>query len=111
MSLADLFSWMQASVWDDLRPNVTAIDPLHRGLQRRYTTLLIAFALAPSFVVSGAGYPSESPPLARYELRALEARLRVALRSPRLEIATRAHLEDLQSRIEAALAPTAVRGV
>jgi hypothetical protein len=111
MSLADLFTWMQASVWDDLRPNVTAIDPLHRGLQRRYTTLLIAFALAPTFVVSGAGYPSESPPLARYELRTLESRLRVALRSSGLEIATRAHLEDLQSRIEAALAPTAVRGV
>jgi len=111
MRLEDLFEWMQAAVWDDLRPGTTSIDPTHRALQRRYTTLLVAFALAPSFIVESAGYPSDAVPLARYELRRLAARIDVALHSPQLDIATRAHLEDLQSRVRHALEPNAVRGV
>jgi hypothetical protein len=110
MSLDDLFGWMQASVWDDLGPGATSIDPLHRALQRRYTQLLIAFSLAPSFIVSAIGYPSDSAPLARFELRRLLPRIDEALRSNRLDVGTRAHLEDVQSRVKAALAPNATRG-
>jgi hypothetical protein len=110
MSLDDLFGWMQASVWDDLKPGTTTIDPLHRALQRRYTQLLIAFSLAPSFVVTGIGYPSESPALARFELRRLEPEVDATLRSSRLDVATRAHLEDIQSRVKHALDPNATRG-
>jgi Met-zincin/Domain of unknown function (DUF5117) len=110
MSLADLFGWTQDAVWDDLSDNVATIDPLHRALQRRYSNLLIAFSLAPSFIVSALGYPSDSVPLSRYELRRLSTRIDSALHSNRLDIATRAHLEDLQSRAHHALDPDASRG-
>ncbi|MBD5635754.1 MAG: zinc-dependent metalloprotease, partial [Candidatus Eremiobacteraeota bacterium] len=65
MSLDDLFAWMQASVWDDVPHGATSIDPLRRSLQQRYTNLLIAFSLAPSFVVQAVGFPSDTAPLAR----------------------------------------------
>ena len=108
MSLDDLFGWMQAAVWDDV--GRSSIDPLHRALQRRYTNLMIAFSLAPSFVVDSIGYPSDTVSLARYELRRLNGRIDVALHSPRLDVPTRAHLEDVQSRVRHALDPGAVRG-
>ena len=108
MSLDDLFGWMQAAVWDDL--GRASIDPLHRALQRRYANLLIAFSLAPSFVVDSIGYPSDTVSLARYELRHLAGRIDVALRSGQLDLSTRAHLEDVQSRVRHALDPGAVRG-
>jgi hypothetical protein len=110
MSLADLFDWMQGAVWDDVGANTTAIDPLHRGLQRRYTTLMVAFSLAPSFIVENDGYPSDSPALARYELRHVLQRVNAGLRSNKLDVATRAHLEDMQSRVSHALDPNASRG-
>jgi hypothetical protein len=110
MSLADLFTWMQAAVWDDLRPGTTSIDPVHRALQRRYTNLLVAFSLAPSFVVQAIGYPSDTAPLARYELRRLAGRVDAILHAGQLDVATRAHLEDVQSRVHHALDPNATRG-
>jgi hypothetical protein len=110
MSLADLFGWTQASVWDDLRPGLTSIDPVHRALQRRYTNLLVAFSLAPSFVVEAIGYPSDTSPLARYELRRLATRVDAELNDPHLDVITRAHLEDVQSRVRHALDPNATRG-
>ena len=109
MSLQDLFGWTQASVWDDLNPHTVSIDPLHRALQRRYTNLMIAFNLAPSFIVSALGYPSDSVPLARYQLVQLEGRLNRALASNTLDIPTRAHLDDMRTRVRHALDPGAVR--
>jgi len=108
MSLDDLFGWMQAAVWDDV--NQPAINPLHRNLQRRYTNLMIAFSLAPSFLVNALGYPGDTESLARYELRRLNGSITTALRDPRLDVPTRAHLEDVQSRVRHALDPSAVRG-
>ena len=110
MSLDDLFGWMQAAVWDDLVAGTRSIDPQHRALQRRYTTLLIEFALAPSVVVEDIGFPGDSPSLARFELERLDARLANVLRSPRLDTATRAHLDDIHNRVAHALEPSAVRG-
>ncbi|MBD5655001.1 MAG: zinc-dependent metalloprotease [Candidatus Eremiobacteraeota bacterium] len=111
MSLDDLFGWTQAAVWDDLGPRLASIDPLHRALQRRYTNLMIAFSLAPSFLISAIGYPSDTVPLARYQLRGLARSVDAALHSRRLDTATRAHLEDVQSRVRHALDPSATRGV
>ncbi len=110
MGLDDLFGWMQAAVWDDVRPQAGHIDPLHRALQRRYTNLLVAFTLAPSFVVESIGYPSETAPLASFHLRRLAQGVAIALQSHRLDDATRAHLEDVRSRVRHALDPGAVRG-
>jgi hypothetical protein len=110
MSLDDLFGWMQAAVWGDVGPRMVPIDPLHRALQRRYTNLMVAFSLAPSFIVEDDGYPSDSAPLARYQLRRVQERVDAGLRSGRLDVATRAHLEDIQSRVKHALDPSATRG-
>jgi hypothetical protein len=110
MSLADLFGWTQAAVWDDLSPQLTSIDPIRRALQRRYASLLVAYALAPSFLLDEIGYPNDTAPLATFELRRLANGLDAALRSPRLDVATRAHLEDVRERVRHALDAGAVRG-
>ncbi|MGP6158245.1 MAG: zinc-dependent metalloprotease [Vulcanimicrobiaceae bacterium] len=110
MSLGDLFEWMQAAAWDGIGPRMGPLDPLHRAFQRRYATLLVAFSLAPSFTISAFGYPSDSPALARYELQGLAKRLDAGLSSPSLDVATRAHLEDLHSRVRHALDPNSMRG-
>jgi hypothetical protein len=96
MSLSDLFEWMQGSVWGGVGARMGPLDAVHRGLQRRYTTLLAAYALAPSF--------------ARYELRRTLAAAQAGLRSPALDVSTRAHLEELSSRIAHALDPNSTRG-
>jgi hypothetical protein len=108
MSLADLFGWMQASVWDDLRPGTTSIDALHRGLQRRYTSYLIAISLAPSSLLEIIGFPGDTAPLARFELRKLNDRLVQNLHSGRADVTTQAHLEDIHNRVARALNPTAI---
>jgi hypothetical protein len=110
MSLDDLFGWMQSAVWDGVGSGTTTIDPVRRALQRRYTTLMVAFSLAPTFIVAGDGYPSDSAPLARYQLRRVLECVDAGLRSRRLDVATRAHLEDIESRVKGALAPSATRG-
>jgi hypothetical protein len=110
MSLGDLYGWTQDTIWDDLRPTMTSSDPIHRDLQRRYTRLMIAFSLAPGFVIEALGYPGDAPSLARFELRRLSGRLAAALHSTHLNVETRAHLEDMQSRVDHALSPNATRG-
>ena len=110
MSLDDLFTWTQGAVWGDLEPNLATIPAQHRALQRRYTGLLIAYALAPSFVVQSIGYPSDTASLASYELRHLAPAVDAALRSRRLDVASRAHLEDIRARVRHALDANAVRG-
>ncbi len=101
---------MDASGRVGRRRSTRTIDPLHRNLQRRYTNLLIAFSLAPSFIINALGYPGDTPSLARYELRRLQGRIAAALHDRRLDVPTRAHLEDVQSRVAHALDPSAVRG-
>ena len=109
MSLDDLFGWMQAAVWDDLNPNLSSIDAIHRGLQRRYTTYLVAISLAPSALLEILDFPSDTAPLVRYQLRRLDERLTQTLHSPKLDRTTRAHLEDIHGRVAHALDPTTIR--
>jgi hypothetical protein len=110
MSVEDLFGWMQSAVYDDVHAGMGSIDPLHRGLQRRYTTYLIEISLAPSFLLEGVGFPGDTAPLARYQLRRLDERLTASLTATGYNVATRAHLEDLHSRVSTALKPMATRG-
>jgi len=109
MSEADLFGWMQAAVWTDRSLQAGSIDVLQRSLQRRWTNYLIAVALAPSFLVDALGFPSDTAPLARYELRRLDEHLTTALRRNGQDVATRAHLEDMHDRVRHALDPNATR--
>jgi hypothetical protein len=69
----------------------------------------VAFSLAPSFIVQAIGYPGDTASLARFELRRIAAHLDTVLHSPHLDTATRAHFEDMQSRVRHALEPNAAR--
>ena len=99
MNLADLFNWMQRSVYGDLSSRgLRSIGLVHRNLQQRYTRRLIALALTP-----GPGVPSDAVALARMELTSLRSDLRSALAGHALDEMTRAHLMDLSSMVSDAL--------
>jgi hypothetical protein len=116
MTLHDLFDWMNGAVFDDIVPAgphsadpLRSIDPLRRSLQRRYGELLIAFILAPSSLLDRIGYPSDTASLARYELHRLQPQIAARLTSQRLDVATRAHLENLQHRVTEALSARSIQ--
>lgn len=95
MSLDDLFSWMQNSVFGDLRDRSLAGIPLiHRSLQQHYAAMLAGLLLSPQ-----PGTPYDAQALARVQLTSLQHDLRGALGSSKLDAITRAHLEDLQIRV------------
>ena len=95
MSLTDLFSWTQASVFGDLRgKQVGPISLIHRSEQQSYAALLSGLLLNPA-----PGTPYDAQALARLELNDLQSNLQSALASSRLDTMTRAHLEDLQVRV------------
>jgi hypothetical protein len=109
MSEADLFGWMEAAVWNDTGKS-GSIDILQRALQRRWTDWLMAVSVAPSFIIDILGFPSDTVPLARYELRHLDGTLADAVRRGNLDVATRAHLEDLHERVHRTLDASMTRG-
>jgi uncharacterized protein DUF4953/uncharacterized protein DUF5117 len=99
MSLADLFSWTQASIFGDLRGRPTAsIALIHRSEQQSYVNLLSSLLLTPA-----KGTPYDAQALARSELTSLQGNLQSALASSNLDAMTRAHLEDLQVRVSRTL--------
>lgn len=106
MTLADLFGWTNAAVFDDL--GSPAIAPTHRELQRRFADLEMEIALLPSFVLDSLGLPRETQALSRHSLLLVAARLPAAARAAR-DPGTQAHLEDLHSRIAGALHPLTAR--
>jgi hypothetical protein len=106
MTLADLFSWTNAAVFDDL--GSARIAPTHRELQRRFADLEMEIALLPSFVLDSLDLPRETQALARQSLGEVAVRLNAAVAAAR-DPATRAHLEDLSSRIRGALNPQTSR--
>jgi hypothetical protein len=108
MSLADLFAWTNAAIYDDIgRP---AIDPAHRELQRRFADLQIQIVSLPSVFVDQLDLPRETQALARYNLGKLVVRLDAGARAAR-DQATRAHLEDLRARVRGVLQAHNVRPV
>jgi hypothetical protein len=106
MNLGDLFTWTNAAVFDDL--GASSIAPTHRDLQRRFTDLELQIALLPSGAMDQLGLPREIQALARYELRGVRARLDGAYRAAR-DVETKAHLDDLRSRIDGGLRPASIR--
>lgn len=102
MDLADLFEWTNDAIFDDL--GAPSIPPIHRELQRRFADLEMEIAFLPSTNLDQLGLPREVQSLARYELRRERARLNVAYRNAR-DVGTKAHLDDLRSRIDGVLNP------
>ncbi len=97
MELSDLFSWMQSTVYGDVRKG-TSIPLVHRNLQRNYLALLSRLTNAPQ-----PGTPPDAQSMARYELDSLHAQVRRALAHGSYDVMTRAHLEQLASDSQRAL--------
>lgn len=108
MSLADLFAWTNAAIYDDL--GRASIDPAHRELQRRFADLQMQIVALPSAYADQLDLPRETQSLARYNLSKLSGRLDPAVRAARDE-ATRAHLVDLRVRVNGVLRAQNVRSI
>jgi hypothetical protein len=106
MSLSDLFEWTNAAIFDDL--GARTIPAAHRDFQRRFVDLELQIAFLSSGSMDQLGVPREIQALSRYELRQVRGRLDAAYRAAG-DVATRAHIDDLRSRIDAGLHPSATR--
>ncbi|GAC1572840.1 MAG: zinc-dependent metalloprotease [Candidatus Elarobacter sp.] len=108
MTLADLFRWTNAAVYDDLgRPSIA---PSHRELQRRFTDLQMQIVQLPGAYADQLSLPRETQSLARYNLARLATRLAPAAGAARDE-GTRAHLTDLRVRVNGVLHAQNIRPV
>jgi len=99
MSLEDLFSWMQSSVYSEVAKRSDVSD-LRRGLQMRYEATLIGLVSAPQ-----PRTPLDASSLARAELATLVSECDAALRSGSLDMISRAHYETLRAKADQALNP------
>jgi hypothetical protein len=106
MDLADLFGWTNAAIFDDL--GAASIPVAHRDLQRRFADLELEIAFLPSGSMDQLGIPREVQSLARFELHQIRGRLDRAYVAA-TDVATKAHLDDLRSRIDNGLSPSALR--
>jgi Met-zincin/Domain of unknown function (DUF5117) len=97
MSLADLFSWTQASVYGDLRSS-GAPSEIHRSVQQWYAHLLAGLVLSPA-----AGTPYDAQSLARAELVDLQSELNAARARGGHDALTAAHLASLQVLVDRTL--------
>jgi hypothetical protein len=98
MTIGDLFTWTQTSIFGDVSRGAPGRSVLRHNLQRNYARLLEHLALAPP-----AGTPYDASALARHELVSLAGDLQRGLRSSKLDLETRAHLEALQNEVSRTL--------
>lgn len=115
-TMAALFNGLNSAIWSELDGSVTRISSLRRNLQREQLRHLVRltvrptpspappaaspFALAPLPAVPP---PDDATSLARASLADLQAKLRKALAGGTAETTTRAHLQEVQTRIGSAL--------
>jgi hypothetical protein len=93
----ELVADLQAGIWSELKAEHPKVDPLRRGLQRAYLDRLKG-----ELDRKDSGSPSELRAVARSALRDLSKTIAAAL--PRvMDPQTKAHLEDVNAEIEAAL--------
>jgi len=121
LTLPELFDSLQQSIWTEvINPTneATQISSLRRSLQRQHMNLLVNLALRnrfsfdkiDNFLDFVVGIRTINPPedartLAWYQLRQLRDRLANVLRdrSDKLDIYTKAHLEEASDRISKAI--------
>lgn len=89
---------VREGIWGELAA-ARSIDPYRRNLQRAHVERLATLMEAGE----EDGPPDEASAMARAELAALLPSIRTAAGSTRFDTAGRAHLRDLQARIEALL--------
>jgi hypothetical protein len=106
-SPVDLFRDVRSGIFSELAATVPVVDPYRRNLQRAFVQEMNGLVNPPARPATPAfpGAPAPAPvpgdaaALARLELQGITASIRAAL--PRVtDRATRAHLVDLQARIE-----------
>jgi Met-zincin/Domain of unknown function (DUF5117) len=97
LSLPQFFGWMQTAIYGG---NTQAISLLRRNLQAIYEDKLIALATVPQ-----VGAPPDAQSLARLELARI-ASAATAGAAHAADDATRAHLQTLAQKANAALAPS-----
>jgi protein-S-isoprenylcysteine O-methyltransferase Ste14 len=118
--MADMFSGVSGAIWSELDSPGAEITSLRRNLQREHLKQLIRLALrqgaAPAVVAPGgpgpgAGQaagplpPEDATTLARASLVRIQGKIRADLLSKGLtDATTRAHLQETDARITAALA-------
>jgi hypothetical protein len=119
LALPELFDTLQAGIWSEvIAPNDDVnISSLRRGLQRQHLNILSNLVLqnvgsidnATNFLDFLTAYlplnaPEDASVLARYQLRQLHEKVVRALRHDNgMDIATKAHLEDVRDRISKVL--------
>jgi hypothetical protein len=100
MTLDDLFTWMQQSIYREVGPRVRSISLLRRNLQASYAATLVQLANAPQ-----KGTPADASALARLELSRLRDAAAAAVHAGSADEVTQAHLQALVHQTEAALKP------
>jgi hypothetical protein len=112
--MVDLFNGLNGSIWSELDNGSGEISSVRRNLQREYLNQLIRITLrtpdAAGASVAGAAAPPTPPmpedatTLARASLVRVQTKIRARLiaKAP-IEATTRAHLQETQARITAAL--------
>ncbi len=122
LTLAELYESIYTGVWTEILEQgggTPAISSLRRGLQRHHLNILSNLVLrrtlwdalaAQSFtdfiaLATTLGSPEDARVLARYQLRQMRRDVDETLgrQGDRLEITTRAHLEDVRDRIDQVL--------
>jgi hypothetical protein len=121
LTLPELFDTLLQGIWTEvLQPtnDLTQVSSLRRSLQRQHMNLLVNLALRnrlsldkiDNFLDFVVGIQTSNPPedartLAWYQLRQLRDRLTTVLRdrSDKLDIYTKAHLEEASDRIAKAI--------
>ncbi len=116
--MAELFSNLDSAIWSELDGGAREISSLRRNLQREHLKQLIRLTLrqapSPPPPPPPAGiafappptprYPEDATTLARFSLATLQGKIAKALASPAVsDLTTRAHLEESQARLAAAL--------
>jgi hypothetical protein len=101
LTMPELFGRLSEAVWkEEWKAPAADVPALRRSLQRAWLDRMTAFVVDPP-----ERLPADARALARRELRDVHGRLARRLAPPaRLDAYTRAHLEDIEERIEKALA-------
>ena len=117
--MSDMFSSLTGAIWSELDSPASGITSMRRNLQREHTKQLIRLALrqtatgpapsagpfGPPAIQAPPMPPEDATTLARASLTRIQGRVRKALASEALaDPTTRAHLQETDARVTAALA-------
>jgi hypothetical protein len=109
-TMADLFQGLDSAIWSELGAGSVKISSLRRNAQREQLRQLIRMVIRPAAppAVPGAPAPARLPEdattLARASLVGIQTKIKAALAAGKVtDVATKAHLEETQARITAAL--------